>query len=247
MTTAPSFETFISTKTNDHVDIFGTSINEKSLLYQDNDIGIDWVYTLQHIIAFNALTQICSSCGRLDLLDVGSQFSFITFASVIANVTFIEPRLKSLELVIPGLASMHGFTGEAQSLPFVDNNFHVVTSLHAIEHFGLGRYGDTPDYFGDIKGIKEFYRVLLPEGYLLTSVPAAATSAIEFNEQRKYAPKDFDTMVKSANFEKIDSYISYLPGFHPNGHVISKDASTLDAYPINVTPPVYVALYRAKK
>lgn len=42
-----------------------------------------------------------------------------------------------------------------------------VSSLHAIEHFGLGRYGDAVDYDGHHKGLNSIYRLLKPWGKVL--------------------------------------------------------------------------------
>src|SRR5439155_9836158 len=43
--------------------------------------------------------------------------------------------------------------------------------LHALEHFGLGRYGDPIDYQGHIKGLLNLHRMLEPGGRLYLSVP----------------------------------------------------------------------------
>lgn len=61
-----------------------------------------------------------------------------------------------------------------------------VSSLHAIEHFGLGRYGDPIDYFGHLKAIENVHRILTPGGRFYFSVPIGP-QRIEFNAHRVFS------------------------------------------------------------
>lgn len=63
-----------------------------------------------------------------------------------------------------------------------------VSSLHAIEHFGLGRYGDPVDYYGHIKAIENIYIMLKPGGKFYFSVPMGR-QRIEFNAHRVFSLK----------------------------------------------------------
>ena len=63
-----------------------------------------------------------------------------------------------------------------------------ISSLHAIEHFGLGRYGDPIDYFGHIKAIKYITAMLKKEGVFYFSVPIGK-QRIEFNAHRVFSVK----------------------------------------------------------
>jgi len=60
-----------------------------------------------------------------------------------------------------------------------------VSSLHAIEHFGLGRYGDPIDYFGHVKAIENIHKILKPGGKFYFSVPMGK-QRIEFNAHRVF-------------------------------------------------------------
>lgn len=64
-----------------------------------------------------------------------------------------------------------------------------LSSLHAIEHFGLGRYGDPIDPKGHEKGLENFWRILQDGGTLYLSVPIGP-SRIEFNEQRVFSLRE---------------------------------------------------------
>jgi len=61
-----------------------------------------------------------------------------------------------------------------------------ISSLHAIEHFGLGRYGDSIDYEGHLKGIENITKILKTGGVFYFSVPIGP-QRIEFNEQRVFS------------------------------------------------------------
>lgn len=60
--------------------------------------------------------------------------------------------------------------------------------MHAIEHIGLGRYGDKIDPDGDLKAISELKRVLAKDGDLLFVVPIGKPK-LEFNANRIYSYK----------------------------------------------------------
>lgn len=62
-----------------------------------------------------------------------------------------------------------------------------VSCLHALEHFGLGRYGDPIDPAGYEKGFRSLEAMLLPGGVLHLSVPIGR-QRIEFNAHRIFDP-----------------------------------------------------------
>lgn len=64
-----------------------------------------------------------------------------------------------------------------------------LSCLHALEHFGLGRYGDPLDPQGHRKGFDNLCRLLEPGGTLYLSVPIGA-SAVHFNAHRVFAPTE---------------------------------------------------------
>ena len=60
------------------------------------------------------------------------------------------------------------------------NSCESISSLHAIEHFGLGRYGDKVDAKWHLKAIENIYQMLKPDGIFCFSVPIGK-QRIEFN------------------------------------------------------------------
>jgi SAM-dependent methyltransferase len=64
-----------------------------------------------------------------------------------------------------------------------------LSCLHALEHFGLGRYGDPLDPQGHLKGFANLCRMLEPGGTLYLGVPIGP-GAVHFNAHRVFAPEE---------------------------------------------------------
>jgi hypothetical protein len=68
-----------------------------------------------------------------------------------------------------------------------------ISCLHAIEHFGLGRYGDPIDPEGHIKGFNNIVRMPKPDSRLFISVPIASRTQVCFNAHRVLRPDELLT------------------------------------------------------
>ena len=62
-----------------------------------------------------------------------------------------------------------------------------LSCLHALEHFGLGRYGDPIDPRGYATGLGNMARILRPDGLFYLSVPIGK-ERVEFNAHRIFDP-----------------------------------------------------------
>ncbi len=71
----------------------------------------------------------------------------------------------------------------------LDSSFNQYTDslscLHALEHIGLGRYGDSIDFLGHRKAFDNLYLMLKKGGRLYLSTPIGH-QRIEFNSQRVF-------------------------------------------------------------
>lgn len=72
-----------------------------------------------------------------------------------------------------------------------------LSCLHAIEHFGLGRYGDPIDLFGHVKGFNSLAVLLKPGGMLYMSVPIGP-ERIDFNANRVFAVQTILDLARDA-------------------------------------------------
>tara|TARA_X000000950_G_C13821996_1_gene622299 strand:- start:296 stop:1123 length:828 start_codon:yes stop_codon:yes gene_type:complete len=75
-----------------------------------------------------------------------------------------------------------------KDLNFDDSNikYKSVSSLHVIEHIGLGRYGDPIDPLGYINAIRNLARIVDKNGYLYLSHPVGFTR-VEFNAHNVFS------------------------------------------------------------
>jgi len=88
-----------------------------------------------------------------------------------------------------------------------------VSCLHALEHFGLGRYGDPLCYDGHLLGIKSLNCLLQPGGTLYLSVPIGPLR-IEFNAHRVFSMQ-YMLDCLAPLFTLINySFVDDLGGFH---------------------------------
>lgn len=82
-----------------------------------------------------------------------------------------------------------------------------ISSLHAIEHFGLGRYGDPIDPKGHLKALKSIHKILRQGGRFYFSVPIGK-QRIEFNGHRIFSIRYLLDLLKAnyqiENFSYVD-------------------------------------------
>jgi SAM-dependent methyltransferase len=116
------------------------------------------------------------------ILDIGSYRHYILGLLCHFPVTTIDVRARP-----PASVNETVITADAKALLLPDSSFDAVISLCALEHFGLGRYGDTFDIDADKKALAEMIRVLKPAGQLiLTTTLTRASAGLAFNAHRIY-------------------------------------------------------------
>jgi hypothetical protein len=137
-------------------------------------------------------------------VDVGSRID--GFAAHIASFREVEVfDIRSLENKVCNIIF--------HQMDFTKDNFNLfnycdsVSSLHAIEHFGLGRYGDNIDYYGYLKGLDNIYKLLKPKGKFYFSVPIGK-QRIEYDAHRifsvSYLLELFKGKYNIDNFSYVD-------------------------------------------
>ncbi len=94
-------------------------------------------------------------------------FDIRALASKISNIKFVQADFMNLN-------------------PALINYTDSISCLHAIEHFGLGRYGDPIDAYGHVKGLNSIYEVLKKGGKFYFSTPIGQ-QRVEFNAHRVFS------------------------------------------------------------
>ena len=124
-------------------------------------------------------------------VDISSSSYFTILVSAFIPIESYE--FQTLDISLSGLQTNFA---DLNNLPFPDNSIPSLSCMHAVEHIGLGRYGDPLDPEGDLKAIKELRRVLA--GDLLFVVPVSGRPKVIFNLHRIYS------------YDQIMSYFSEL-------------------------------------
>jgi SAM-dependent methyltransferase len=117
-------------------------------------------------------------------------------------VTVIDVR--PLREGAAGLSFVQEDATELRSV--ASDSVESLSSLHAVEHFGLGRYGDPIDTQGWLKMTQTLSRVLKPGGRLYFSVPVGR-ERLEFNAHRVFHPRrpiDAFAQLRLVSFASVD-------------------------------------------
>jgi Caenorhabditis protein of unknown function, DUF268 len=136
-------------------------------------------------------------------VDVGSRVDgFVAHLLTFREVEVLDVR--PLKSDIEGMSFRQADLMQIDSIP--SNIADSISCLHALEHFGLGRYGDPLDPEGHIKGLKALTKALRVGGHLLLSVPIGK-ERIEFNAHRVFSPLTILNLLKD-NYELLSfSYV----------------------------------------
>jgi SAM-dependent methyltransferase len=150
--------------------------------------------------------------GPAEHVDVGSRITFVIGLSAFVPTTFID--LRPLDVQLDGLTSR---AGSLVAMPYADQSVPSLSSLHVIEHVGLGRYGDDLDVDGTAKAAAELARVLAPGGRLLIGIPVGRPRTV-FNAHRILDPEavvDLFAPLELDAFAGVDDDRRFHPSLAP--------------------------------
>ncbi len=177
---------------------------ESTTSEKSNGLG-DMIYGTQDSLALKYFVENLSGEEEI-FIDVGSSVKTMLFFSRFAKCFYVDPRHLGTSPVDEFYANTLGVAGvqaEGQKLTevFPEKCVNMVTSLHAPEHFGLGRYSDEIDYDGPVKFFKECNKVLKDDGTFIFSVPVSAVPRVEFHNARVYSAAILEEMMQDSHFE----------------------------------------------
>jgi SAM-dependent methyltransferase len=117
-------------------------------------------------------------------IDVGSRVDgFVAHVLVFMPITVVD--IRALDNKLEGLSFLQD--DATQMAKFSNDSVDSLSSLHAAEHFGLGRYSDPVDPDACFNFMRSLQRVLRPGGRLYFSIPIGR-ERVEFNAQRIFDP-----------------------------------------------------------
>ncbi len=135
-------------------------------------------------------------------VDVGSRIDgFVAHVLPFCMVRYVD--IRPLPALIPDFEFRHG---SIVDMPFESDSIASLSSLHVIEHIGLGRYGDPVDPDGHLRAAAELSRVLAPGGHLLLGTPVGR-ERLCFDAHRIFDPETITRAfpkLELAEFSLID-------------------------------------------
>jgi hypothetical protein len=153
-------------------------------------------------------------------VDIGSRVDgFVAHVASFREIEVFDVRPISAQ--IPGVVFRRAdfMQPAAQMQDYCDS----LSCLHALEHFGLGRYGDPIEPRGFERGLANMAALLTAGGRFYLSVPVG-TARVEFNGQRVLEPQ---SVIELAMANSLELRELTLIGQGGNVEVLLPDAARL--------------------
>lgn len=163
------------------------TINECALRLIDSDADDTAGKPCVHYFAQDiwGAKKILQNCPR-EHYDIGSRLDgFIAHLLVFRKVNYIDVR--PLPYDIPNLNFIQGDATNLKELE--DDSVESLSSFHAIEHFGLGRYGDPINPEASFQAMRSMVRVVRKGGRIYLGVPIGSEDRLIFNSDRIFRVK----------------------------------------------------------
>jgi SAM-dependent methyltransferase len=118
-------------------------------------------------------------------VDIGSRVDgFVAHVASFREIEVLDVR--PITAKIPGVTFKRADL--LKPLEGLESYCDSLSCLHALEHFGLGRYGDPIDSKGFERGFANMARLLKKDGVFYLSVPIGI-DRVEFNAHRVFDPQ----------------------------------------------------------
>ena len=134
------------------------------------------------------IAQMIRSKNPQKHVDIGSRID--GFVAHVASFRDIEVfDIRPIKNKIPGVTFRQADLTKIENIIEESNGYcDSLSCLHALEHFGLGRYGDEVNVFGAEEGFKNMIKLLIKGATFYLSVPIGI-ERVEFNANRVFDPR----------------------------------------------------------
>lgn len=159
-------------------------------------------------------------------VDIGSRVEgFVTHVAAFREIEVLDIRPTSAN--VPGIVFRQVDLQDSFAVPteYCDS----ISCLHALEHFGLGRYGDSIDANGYKTGLRNMVKMLETGGRFYLSVPLGV-ERVEFNSHRVFPPATIINEAESAGLALLQFAYVTASGFVIS-HRVSEDLAIIAAKP----------------
>lgn len=143
-------------------------------------------------------------------VDIGSRVDgFVAHVLSFMPVTVVD--IRPLTSDIEGLTFLQG---DMCRLEFPSDSVSSISCLHAVEHVGLGRYGDPVDPDGCFTALGELARVVAVGGRLYLGTPIGR-ERLAFNSERIFNPRTIVSTLSAlrlVSFDAVDDQDRFVTG-----------------------------------
>ena len=165
--------------------------------WQEESGSINNEYFWQDLVVSQMINEKCP----VRHIDIGSRID--GFVAHVASFREIEVfDVRPIYTLIPNVIFRQSdfmlFNFSSNKFGFCDS----LSCLHTIEHFGLGRYGDTIIKDGYLIGLKNMTSLINKGGYFYFSTPIGI-ERVEFNANRVFNPLKISNIIKNFGFDLI--------------------------------------------
>lgn len=129
-------------------------------------------------------------------VDIGSRVDgFVAHVASFRNIEVFD--IRPTDYAGPGIVFMQADVMQSEALMKIPPDYcDSLSCLHALEHFGLGRYGDPIDPLGYQKGLSNMIAFLKQGGTFYLSIPIGQ-ERVEFNAFRVFDPFEIIQLTKA--------------------------------------------------
>lgn len=137
------------------------------------------------------VAQLIHAANPTRHVDIGSRIDgFVAHVAAFRQIDVLDIR----PLQPTAHANINFVQADLMQAPaHLAGRYDSVSCLHALEHFGLGRYGDPVNADGHLLGFSSVLSLLAPGGVLYLSVPIGKRR-VEFNAHRVFDPSDIPAL-----------------------------------------------------
>lgn len=146
----------------------------------------------------------------LQHVDIGSRIDgFVAHVAAFRNIEVLDVRALPLVHERIQFRQVDITSDDFDLVDYCDS----VSSLHTIEHLGLGRYGDRLDPFGYLRGLRNIHRMLRKGGTFYLAVPIGE-QRIEYNAHRVFSLRYLHDLVAESYAISEFAYVDDRGALH---------------------------------
>jgi len=172
--------------------------------------------------------KLCKASPKYHL-DIGSRVDgFVAHVASFRRLDVLDIRPTVVN--VPNVKFILGDISDSSCLTNL-KKYDSVSCLHALEHVGLGRYGDKLDPLGYFKAAQNITNILAIDGILYLSVPIGTKSSIEFNAHRIFKFYDIIMIFQNLGLVLIDySYVNDLGDYNALPNLEDQKPLSVDTF-----------------